>query len=146
MTVQMTVQMTGQLTGGALGVVGQLLVVLGVALIAVGAIGLLRLPDAYLRANAVTKAAALGLVLVLLGAAVLAPGVGAVLVLLVAAALQLFTVPVAGYAVGSAAWRARAPMDPRTQREEGTDPDDDPDDSDRGPDGDPDDGAAGPRS
>ncbi|MBF5083226.1 monovalent cation/H(+) antiporter subunit G [Quadrisphaera sp. INWT6] len=122
---------THQLTGGALGVVGQLLVVLGVALVAVGALGLLRLPDAYLRANAVTKAAALGLVLVLLGTAVLAPGLDAVLVLLVAAALQLFTVPVAGYAVGSAAWRARAPMDPRTQREEGTGPAVDPD----GPDG-----------
>ena len=118
--------MTAPMTGGALGAVGQVLVVLGVALIAVGALGLLRLPDAYLRANAVTKAAALGLVLVLLGAAVLAPGLHAVLVLLVAAALQLFTVPVAGYAVGSAAWRARAPMDPRTQREEGTDPADDP--------------------
>jgi len=124
--------MTGATTAGALGVVGQLLVVLGVALIAVGALGLLRLPDAYLRANAVTKAAALGLVLVLLGTAVLAPGLDAVVVLLVATALQLFTVPVAGYAVGAAARRARAPMDPRTQREEGTDPTDDPEDPDGG--------------
>jgi multicomponent Na+:H+ antiporter subunit G len=124
--------MTPSMTGGALGVVGQLLVVLGVALIAVGALGLVRLPDAYLRANAVTKAAALGLVLVLLGAAVLAPGLDAVVVLVVAAALQLFTVPVAGYAVGGAAWHARAPMDPRTQREEGTGPTDDPGDPDGG--------------
>ncbi|MEH3076909.1 MAG: monovalent cation/H(+) antiporter subunit G [Quadrisphaera sp.] len=106
------------MTGGWLGAVGQLLVVLGVALVAVGALGLLRLPDAYLRANAVTKAAALGLVLLLLGAAVLVPGVEATAVLLVAAALQLFTVPVAGYAVGVAAHRSGAPFDPRTQRDD----------------------------
>ncbi|MGQ7295831.1 cation:proton antiporter [Quadrisphaera sp. KR29] len=101
-------------------VVGQLFVALGGLLIAVGAVGMVRLPDVYLRANAVTKAAALGLVLVLLGAAVLVPGVRATVVLLVAAALQLFTVPVAGYAVGAAALRSHAALDARSQCEAGT--------------------------
>jgi multicomponent Na+:H+ antiporter subunit G len=112
-------------TGGWAGVAGQVLVVLGVALVAVGALGLLRLPDAYSRANAVTKAAALGLVLLLAGAALLVPGVEATAVLLVAAALQLFTVPLAGYAVGVAAHRSGAPFDPRTRQETGQDRDDD---------------------
>lgn len=106
------------MTGGWVGAVGQVLVVLGTALVAVGAVGLLRLPDVYTRANAVTKAAALGLVLLLVGAALLVPGVEATAVLLVAAALQLFTVPVAGYAVGAAARRSRAPFDPRTRRDD----------------------------
>ena len=52
-------------------VVGDLFVALGVFLIGVAAIGLLRLPDVYNRANAVAKAASLGLVLVLLGVVVL---------------------------------------------------------------------------
>lgn len=105
---------------GLLEVAGQLFVALGGLLIAVGAVGLVRLPDVYLRANAVTKAAALGLVLVLVGTAVLVPGVRATVVLLVAAALQLFTVPVAGYAVGAAALREHAHLDERCQCEEGT--------------------------
>lgn len=113
------------MTGGWAGVAGQVLVVLGVALVAVGALGLLRLPDVYARANAVTKAAALGLVLLLGGAALLVPGVEATAVLLVAAALQLFTVPLAGYAVGVAAHRSGAPFDPRTRHERGQDRDDD---------------------
>ena len=93
-------------------VVGDVFVALGVFLIGVAAIGLLRLPDVYNRANAVAKAASLGLVLVLLGVVVLAPGVTAVVVLLVAIALQLFTVPIAGYKIGEAALLSGAPVAP----------------------------------
>ena len=95
-------------------VVGDIFVALGVFLIGIAAIGLLRLPDVYNRANAVAKAASLGLVLVLLGVVVLTPGVTAVVVLLVAIALQLFTVPIAGYKIGEAALLSGAPMTPGT--------------------------------
>lgn len=95
-------------------VVGDVFVALGVCLIGVAAVGLLRLPDVYNRANAVAKAASLGLVLVLLGVVVLTPGVTAVVVLLVAIALQLFTVPIAGHEIGKAAFRSRAPLAPGT--------------------------------
>ena len=94
--------------------VGDVFVSLGVFLIGVAAIGLLRLPDVYNRANAVAKAASLGLVSVLLGVVVLAPGVTAVVVLLVAIALQLFTVPIAGYKIGEAAFLSGAPVTPGT--------------------------------
>ena len=57
---------------------GDVFVALGIGLIAVAAVGLLRLPDVYNRANAVAKAAGLGLVSVLLGVVILAPGVTAV--------------------------------------------------------------------
>ncbi|UOX99957.1 monovalent cation/H(+) antiporter subunit G [Blastococcus sp. PRF04-17] len=96
--------MTPQAVGGGL------LVVLGVALIGLAALGLFRMPDAYNRANAVTKAAGLGVVCVLLGVVVLSPSVSSVLTLLLAAVLQLFTVPIAGLAIGEAAWRAGAPL------------------------------------
>ena len=95
-------------------VVGDVFVALGVFLMGVAAVGLVRLPDVYNRANAVTKAASLGLVSVLFGVVVLAPGVTAVVVLLVAIALQLFTVPIAGYKIGEAAFLSGAPFVPGT--------------------------------
>lgn len=99
-------------------VVGLVLLVVGALLVGVAALGLLRLPDVYTRANAVTKAAALGLVLVLLGGLALAPEVGSVLTLVVAVALQLFTVPIAGYEVGQAARLSGAPLSPLTHHDE----------------------------
>ena len=99
-------------------VVGDVFVAVGVGLIAVAAIGLLRLPDVFNRANAVAKAASLGLVSVLLGVVVLAPSASAVVTLLVAIALQLFTVPIAGYKIGEAAFLSGAPVAPGTHRDD----------------------------
>ena len=98
--------------------VGLVLLAVGALLVGVAALGLLRLPDVYTRANAVTKAAAMGLVLVLLGGIVLAPEAGSVLTLVVAVALQLFTVPIAGYEVGQAARLSGAPLSPLTHHDE----------------------------
>ncbi|WP_369055669.1 monovalent cation/H(+) antiporter subunit G [Kineococcus terrestris] len=95
-------------------VVGHASVVVGTLLLGIAALGVVRLPDVYTRTSAVAKAAGLGLVLVLLGVAVLVPGWGPVLVLLVAVALQLFTVPIGGFEIGQAARVARAPVTDRT--------------------------------
>lgn len=101
---------------------GDVFVALGIGLIAVAAVGLLRLPDVYNRANAVAKAAGLGLVSVLLGVVILAPGVTAVVTLLVAMALQLFTVPITGYKIGEAAYLSGAPFVPGTAGTEHLEP------------------------
>ena len=89
----------GEVVAVAADVLGQGLLLAGSLLVGVAALGLVRLPDVYSRINAGTKAAALGLVLVLLGGVVLAPTAGSVLVLVVAIALQLFTVPIAGFEI-----------------------------------------------
>ena len=99
-------------------VAGGVLVLLGAGLVALAGVGLLRFPDAYARMNAVTKAATLGVVLVLLGALVLKPSWQSALVLLAAVALQLFTAPVGGFALGRAAYRAETPLDPSTGYDE----------------------------
>jgi multicomponent Na+:H+ antiporter subunit G len=99
-------------------VVGNVLVVAGAGLIASAAVGLLRLPDVYNRTNAVAKAAALGVTLVLAGVMFLIPTLTAVLTLLAAIAAQLFTAPIAGYAVGRAAYRSGAPLTGATHRDE----------------------------
>lgn len=98
----------------ALDLLGGLAVALGVGLVAAAGLGLLRLPDAYTRMSAVTKAASLGVVLVLLGALALSPSWNNAVKVLVAVVLQLVTAPAGGFAIGRAAYRARAPLSPKT--------------------------------
>lgn len=99
-------------------VIGNGLVVAGVVLIVAAALGLFRLLDVYNRTNAVAKAAALGVSVVLAGVAVLIPGRTTITLLVLAIAAQLFTSPIAGYAVGRAAYRSGAPLAPATHRDE----------------------------
>jgi multicomponent Na+:H+ antiporter subunit G len=97
-------------------VVGNGLVVAGVLLVAAAAVGMLRLPDVYNRTNAVAKAASLAVSLVLLGVLILMPSPRVAISLVLAIAAQLFTAPIAGYAVGRAARRSGAPLSPSTHR------------------------------
>ncbi|UGY94554.1 cation:proton antiporter [Streptomyces gobiensis] len=94
------------------------LMVAGAALIIVAALGLLRLPDALSQANAVTKAAALGLMCLLLGALIRLPGLITFLTLAVAILVQLLTVAIAGYAVGRACYRSGARLAEQTHHDE----------------------------
>ena len=93
------------------------LVLVGVALFASAAVGLLWLPDVYARTNAAAKAAGLGVVSVLLGVLILDPSPASVITLSLAIVLQLLTVPIAGIAIAEAAWLSRAPRTPSTQDE-----------------------------
>jgi multicomponent Na+:H+ antiporter subunit G len=101
-----------------LDVLGGLLIALGVGLIAAAGLGVLRLPDAYTRMSAVTKAASLGVVLVLLGALALSPSWNNLVKVLLAVALQLVTAPVGGFAIGRASYRAGAPLTAETGYDE----------------------------
>ena len=88
-------------------VVSAVLLLTGVALAVVAALGLVRFPDVFTRMHAVTKPATLGLLLVCLGAAlVLDDGADRAKLLLVAA-FQFVTAPVAAHMVGRAAYGAR---------------------------------------
>ncbi|MFP8963086.1 monovalent cation/H(+) antiporter subunit G [Streptomyces nanhaiensis] len=97
---------------------GHVLTTTGTALVAIAALGLIRLPDAYNRANAVAKAAALGVVCVLLGVLLLMPGVFTAVVLGLGVLLQLVTTPFAAYAVGRSAYRSGAPLARATHRDD----------------------------
>jgi multicomponent Na+:H+ antiporter subunit G len=54
----------------------------------------------------------------LLGVLVIVPGPAAFVTVAVAIVLQLFTVPIAGYALGGAAHRSGAPLDASTHHNE----------------------------
>ncbi|NYF16586.1 multicomponent Na+:H+ antiporter subunit G [Microbacterium sp. AK009] len=92
---------------------GYAAVAAGILLFAVAALGLLRLPDVYTRLSAVTKAATLGVCLVLLGALLIEPSWRTAIPLLLAVALQLITSPVGGFALGRAAYRAGVSLNTR---------------------------------
>lgn len=99
-------------------VIGYGLVVLGVGLVAVAALGLIRFHDAYSRLSAVTKAATLGVCLTLLGVLVLDPSVSNAVKVLLAVALQFLTSPVGGFALGRAAYRSGSPLAPESLYDE----------------------------
>ena len=84
--------------------------VLGAALMTLGAVGLVRLPDVYLRMSASSKAATLGVALVLAGAGIhfgTAVVAGRALVIV---AFLFLTAPVAAHAIGRAAYRRKSPL------------------------------------
>ena len=91
---------------GGLEVLSSALLLGGVALAVVAGIGLLRFPDVFSRMHAATKPATLGLLLITVGAALrMEQGDDAVKLLLVAA-FQFLTAPVAAHMIGRAAYRS----------------------------------------
>lgn len=91
-------------------VAGGIMIAVGVGLIVTAGIGLLRFPDVYTRGNAATKAAGLGVALVLLGVAFLFNTPEAWLKMTIAIVTQFATAPVAGHVIGRAAYRSGAPL------------------------------------
>lgn len=97
--------MTGQ--ASVLDLIGAALVLVGILLCLIAAIGLLRLPDVLSRMHAATKPQTLGLIVLLtgLGMSLRDPKVIGLLVLV--AALQLLTAPISAHLVARTAYRTR---------------------------------------
>jgi len=87
-------------------VTGQVLALFGAVLTLLAAVGVVRFPDVLARMHALTKASTLGVVLVLVGAAVTLDNPNDVTSLLLAAALQVLTMPVGANLLSRATWRA----------------------------------------
>jgi multicomponent Na+:H+ antiporter subunit G len=90
--------------------VAALLLLLGAVFMTLGAVGLVRLPDVYMRMSASSKAATLGASLLLLGAAVHfgTAAVGGRAIVIVA--FLFLTAPLAAHAIGRAAYRRGSPL------------------------------------
>ncbi len=87
-----------------------LLLVLGALFMFLAGVGLIRLPDLYLRMSATSKAATIGASLVLLGAAIhfgTAAVAGRAVVIV---AFLFMTAPVAAHTIGRAGYRRKSPM------------------------------------
>ena len=78
----------------------------GVLLAVVAAVGLVRFPDVFSRMHAATKPSTLGLLLIVVGASLRMADRSDMVKLLLVAAFQFLTAPVAAHMVGRAAYRA----------------------------------------
>lgn len=94
--------------------VASVLIVAGAFLALLAAIGLQGFQDVFARMHSATKPATLGLLLILLGAALMVPIPGAVAKLLLVILLQFITAPVAAHLVGRAAFRTGQELNPDT--------------------------------
>ncbi|CAB3806317.1 monovalent cation/H(+) antiporter subunit G [Paraburkholderia fynbosensis] len=92
--------------------IGSALILAGAVFLFSAGLGLLRMPDAYTRIQAGTKASTLGNMLVLLGLAFYHPGWTFRLILV--AYFVLVTNPVSSHALSRAAWLIRTPMSSST--------------------------------
>lgn len=85
-------------------IISSALIILGSVMILISSIGLIRMPDLYMRMSATTKAATLGVGFVLIGAAIFFWEVGIVSRLLIIIVFLLLTAPVAAHMIGRAAY------------------------------------------
>jgi multicomponent Na+:H+ antiporter subunit G len=90
-------------------VIGDVLALAGATLTLLAAVGVLRFRGVLARMHALTKASTLGVVLVLLGGAVTLDHPNDVTSLLLAAALQVLTMPVGANLLSRATYRAERP-------------------------------------
>lgn len=95
-------------------------ILIGALFGALGAFGLIRLPDVYLRSHAATKSATLGVLLVLTGAFLylLIKDGHVSIKLLLGIVFVFITSPVAGHLNGRAAYRSGVPLDQSTVRDD----------------------------
>lgn len=98
---------------GFLDTLGALILLGGALFLALGGLGLVRMPDIYNRIQAGTKATTLGTLLVLLGAALILPGWGLKLLLIML--FLMFTNPLSSQVLARAAHRSNMPMTPETK-------------------------------
>ncbi len=87
--------------------IGPVLALVGALLTLLSAIGVVRFPDALARMHALTKASTIGLLLVAVGAALELPTANDITSALLAALLQLLTLPVGAFLIARSTYGAR---------------------------------------
>ena len=90
------------------------LLLAGASLILLGSIGVHRFPDVFARMHAATKPATLGVLFMVTAAALQAESGRSITKLLLVAAFQFLTAPVAAHMIGRAAYRAGTELSPDT--------------------------------
>jgi multicomponent Na+:H+ antiporter subunit G len=85
------------------------LLVLGALLLLIAGIGVVRMPDVFLRMSAVSKASSLGASLMLLAVALVLPELSAGVRAMAAVLFLFLTTPIAAHLIGRAAYRRGVP-------------------------------------
>src|SRR5690606_20832134 len=101
----------GPLHRGAGRVIGEVIILAGAVLTLLSAIGVVRFTDALSRMHALTKASTVGFVLVAIGACLLLDNANDITSVLLAAGLQILTMPVAATLIAHTTyWARRIPL------------------------------------
>ena len=95
---------------GIFEILAALLMLAGGAFTFIAGLGVLRMPDVYVRMHASTKAGTLGVGLIMAAIAMTAESTGVVAKALAAIAFVILTAPVAAHLIGRAAYRAGVPL------------------------------------
>jgi multicomponent Na+:H+ antiporter subunit G len=96
-------------------IIAAVLLVSGGFFCLVAGVGIVTLNDVYARMHAATKAGTLGLALICVAVMILATTWLQLLEALFVFLFMIMTAPVGAHLIGRAAFRTRAPMDPRTR-------------------------------
>jgi multicomponent Na+:H+ antiporter subunit G len=88
-------------------VIGEVITLIGAVLILLGAVGVVRFPDALARMHSLTKASTIGVALVAIGAAFVLPTANDITSALGAAILQWLTLPIAASLIARSTYLAR---------------------------------------
>lgn len=94
------------------------LVLLGVGFSMLAGIGVLRMPDAYMRMQAATKAGTLGVACIVIGVAIHFQSLAVAVHALLIVAFFFLTAPVASHLIARAGFAANMPLWERTIRED----------------------------
>lgn len=98
--------------------ISAVIMAMGAAFTLLASVGLHRFDDVFARMHAAGKASTLGLLLILLGAALRLTELGNVLKLGVVAVLAVITIPAGVHLIARAAWRAGTELDEETTFDE----------------------------
>ena len=91
-------------------IISAVLIAIGAILVLLSAIGLLKLPDIYMRMSATTKSATLGVGSILLGTAIVFWDIGIMSRGLIIISFLFLTAPVAAHMIGRAAYINKVPL------------------------------------
>ena len=97
---------------------GVIMMVAGVFFIVIAGVGLLRMPDLFLRMSTATKASTLGLGLILLGTAVFYWELGITSRAIATSIFVLLTAPVSAHMIGRAAYSDGVPLWENTKQDD----------------------------
>lgn len=99
-------------------IVSAIIIMVGVIFVLIGSVGLLRLPDFYIRVSAITKAATVGVACIMIGVALYYNEIGVAIKAFVVVIFLMITSPIASHIIGRTAYIDGVPLWKETEVDE----------------------------
>ncbi|MFO7720983.1 MAG: monovalent cation/H(+) antiporter subunit G [Gillisia sp.] len=96
-------------------IISAIIIMVGVLFVVIGSIGLLRLPDFYIRISAITKAATMGVACIMIGVAINFNEISIAIKAFFVVLFLLITSPIAAHIIGRAAYEGGVPLWKKTE-------------------------------